>query len=297
MLPTLLLALTCATPAADKPKKAEPPAKKELFAKEKWYKDQKGKEQDFVGVLRYKPRPKGTVGFGRYNAFRLEMEARGKKGKKEVREVYVGSKPELLKPYAGKKVKLVGKPVDMEVEGSKHKEIWPARVELVKGKPAARCGGEDEGCCAEEEVKGAVKAPEKARPKAPKIIARTNWGAPTPKQLVIRSADELARAFGKPGKGKEATKQVAKLFKVDSIDWKKQMVILITAGTKRSGGYSVEVKELKVADKTLTVRWKLNEPKGAAIAVITMPGQAVLVDRFAGKVKFDPAAPKGGKEK
>jgi hypothetical protein len=135
MLTTLMLALTCATPA-DAPKKAEPPAKKELFAKEKWYKDQKGKEQDFVGVLRYKPRPKGTVGIGRYNDFRLEMEVKGKKGKTEVREVYVGGKPELLKPYADKKVKLTGKPVELEVVGRIHKEVWPARVELVK--PAAK---------------------------------------------------------------------------------------------------------------------------------------------------------------
>ena len=134
MFSTLLVALAFAG-AADAPEgKGAPPAKKELFAKEGWYKDQKGKEQDFVGVLRYlKP---GGIGFGRFNPYRLEMEA---KGRKDVREVYVGAKPELLKPYVGRKVKITGKPVEMEVEGRMHREVWPARIELVKPK-----GGEPE---------------------------------------------------------------------------------------------------------------------------------------------------------
>jgi hypothetical protein len=124
-----------------------PPAKKELFAKEDWYKGEKGKEQDFVGTLQ-KVDGGGGVGFGRFNPYRLEMmvevtvevpvEVDGKtvikkekRTEKQTREVYVGGKPELLKDYVGKKVKLVGKAVDMEVEGTQHHEIWPARVELV----------------------------------------------------------------------------------------------------------------------------------------------------------------------
>jgi hypothetical protein len=124
-----LLASLTVFEAAEEAKKVELAAKKELFADQDWYKDQKGKEASFTGKLIYKPQPKGTVGFGRYNDFRLEMTV---KGKKEVREVYVGGKPDLLKAYDGKKVKLTGKAVKMEVEGKIHNEIWPARVELVK---------------------------------------------------------------------------------------------------------------------------------------------------------------------
>jgi hypothetical protein len=118
MLSVMLLSLTVAV--AEQPVK-EPPAKLELFAAEDWYRGQKGKEEEFVGVLeRVK---EGGVGFGRFNPYRLRME-------KEVREVYVGGKTEVLAPYVGKKVKLIGKAVDMEVEGQKHREIWPARLEV-----------------------------------------------------------------------------------------------------------------------------------------------------------------------
>jgi len=104
---------------------------KELFAAEEFYKGQDGKEQVFEGVLKYKPRGDGVVGFGRYNPFTLTMTT---DGKKSIREVYVGGKDELLKPYADKAVRIVGKPVDMEVEGTMHREIWPARVELAPEK-------------------------------------------------------------------------------------------------------------------------------------------------------------------
>jgi hypothetical protein len=125
MMTSLVLAVLT-VPAAEPAK--EPPAKLELFATEDWYKSQKGKEADFVGVLMFKERPKDVVGFDRFNPYTLVMTDGTKT---TVREVYVGGKPELLKPYIGKRVKLTGKAVDMEVEGKDHREIWPARLEVV----------------------------------------------------------------------------------------------------------------------------------------------------------------------
>jgi len=125
MMTSLVLAVLT-VPAAEPAK--EPPAKLELFAAEDWYKGQNGKEADFVGVLMFKERPKDVVGFGRFNPYTLVMTDGAKT---TVREVYVGGKPELLKPYIGKRVKLTGKAVDMEVEGKDHREIWPARLEVV----------------------------------------------------------------------------------------------------------------------------------------------------------------------
>lgn len=121
----LVILLTLALSADDAAKKADPPAKKELFAKEDWYTESTAKEEEFKGTLRYKPRD--TVSFGRYNPFTLEIEV---KGKKEVREVFVQGKDKMLKEYAGKKVKFTGKYVETEIVGKVHKEIWPARVEL-----------------------------------------------------------------------------------------------------------------------------------------------------------------------
>lgn len=127
MLAALLtLSETLSPQAAPAPQKA--PRRVELFGKEGWYKSQPGKEQEFVGTLEKAPR-QGGIGFGRFNPYRLTM----KKGDRtEVREVYVGGKPQLLAPQAGKKVKIVGKPVDLEVEGKVHHEIWPAHLFVLE---------------------------------------------------------------------------------------------------------------------------------------------------------------------
>lgn len=105
----------------------KPPAKKELFAAEAWYKEQKAQEQAFVGYLQRTERGKGVVGIGRFNPYYLTED---KEGKKPIREVYVGGKMELLAPYVGLKIVLIGKPVDMNVEGREHREIWPARLQV-----------------------------------------------------------------------------------------------------------------------------------------------------------------------
>lgn len=114
----------------------EGPEPVELFAKEDWYREQPGKEQDFVGILT-KFDNGGRLGFGRFNPYRIILDG----DKKEMREVYVGGKLELLAPYVGKRVKLVGKPVNMEVEGRNHREVWAARLFVLdeaKPTPKAR---------------------------------------------------------------------------------------------------------------------------------------------------------------
>ena len=109
---------------------------------------------------------------------------------------------------------------------------------------------------------------------------------------MLRSGEDAAAALGMPGKSKEATAQLARMFKVPGIDWKKQMVLVVTGGLRRTGGYSVEVTDLKASGKALTVKWKLNRPKpgGIVTTALTHPGTAVLTERFAGPVKFDPPA-------
>src|SRR5262249_41447425 len=120
---------------------ADPPAKLELFAKEEWYKNQAGKEEEFVGVLKFTDRGKNVVGFGRFNPYTLEMT---KGDQKTIREVYHGGKPDLLKPYIGKTIKLTGKAVDMEVEGKNHHEIWAARLEVVDAPKEPKPPSEEE---------------------------------------------------------------------------------------------------------------------------------------------------------
>jgi hypothetical protein len=161
MLATLLLSAATAVPAAQPDAKKDPPARMELFSREDWYKGQKGEEQEFSGLLTKVDRAKDVVGFGRVNPYKLTMHftetvqvkvlVDGKEKtevrtvtKEVVREVYVGGKSDILDPYVGKRVKLTGKAVTMEVEGKVHNEIWPARLEVLP-KPAKlpAAGGND----------------------------------------------------------------------------------------------------------------------------------------------------------
>ena len=137
-----------------------------------------------------------------------------------------------------------------------------------------------------------VAADKKETPKAaePKIYARTSIGI-IQKSVVVKSSQQLSfySPSNAPAGGDEAA--LARVLKVESIDWKKQMVIFISGGTQRTGGYSVETKSLEIKDGKLIVHWKLNTPKGIVTQALTHPTQALLVDRFEGDVVFDPTPP------
>ena len=272
MLITLLTLSLIAAAPAEKGKESEPAAKKELFAKEDWYQSQKGKEQIFTGILKYAPQKEGVIGFGRFNPYRLEMS-----DKKGVREVYIGGNEKILAEYHGRKVKLIGKAVEMEVEGKVYAEIWPARVELAEAN--------------EKETKKEERTSTE-KTEGPKIIAKFP-GALTvrskePVVAMIRSTGELADATEM--KGDKATQLAIERFQVKEIDFKKHAIISVSAGTKPTGGYSVEVTGVEVKDKKLVVKWKLNSPgpKDLVTQGFTFPGASILIDKFEGEVVFDP---------
>ena len=106
------------------------------------------------------------------------------------------------------------------------------------------------------------------------------------KQLVIKSADELGKAVPD---ARKATETLAKSLKVKAIDWDKQMLVVVTAGTKPTGGYKVEVKDVKTKDGTMTVTYKVTPPDGFATQAFTHPGTVVLVPAHKGKVVFEQA--------
>lgn len=248
---------------ADGPKKVVP-MKIELFAAEDWYKSQAGEEKTFDGVLRYKPRPAGVVGFNRFHAFRLELKAGGQ----AVREVYAAGKEELLKPYADRRVRLTGKAVDMEVEGKFHAEIWPARLELLPDAPPGQ--------------------PVKLLGKAA-WLASTEPGTPG-RWAAIRSREEFAAAIKPETEVNAALARVAKMLKVDGIDWSKHMLVVVAAGAKPTGGYKVDIVQVTRADGVLTVHWKLHAPKPGDIVTMafTHPAQVVLIEQVPDQVVFVP---------
>ena len=83
----------------------------------------------------------------------------------------------------------------------------------------------------------------------------------------------------------KASAEVARLFKVDAIDWQKQMVVVVTAGVRPTGGWQIDVKSLDVADNNLTVKWSVTPPAGFATQAFTHPAVAEAL----GVTYFDPA--------
>jgi hypothetical protein len=117
--------------------------------------------------------------------------------------------------------------------------------------------------------------------------------------LVIRGGQELAKLMGGVGANiDDANARMAKILKVDKIDWNKQMLLVIGGGKQRSGGYRVEVTGLKVKGDTLTVHWKLVGPRrGQPVTkAITYPALTLLVERFDDTIRFDPPEAKSGVE-
>ena len=76
----------------------------------------------------------------------------------------------------------------------------------------------------------------------------------------------------------QAVTEAARLFKVEDIDWKTQMIVVASAGAKPTSGYTVEITSLDVQDDVLTVHWRLNRPSPGDFVTqtATHPAQAVL---------------------
>jgi hypothetical protein len=153
-------------------------------------------------------------------------------------------------------------------------------------------------CTARAQETKEVKNP----PQAPWPYARANAdgvgkGATT---LIIRSEEELIKASGLPGDGRtrmQLADFLQKAFKLDKVDYDKQMLVVITGGTQPSGGFRLEAQKVVADGKTLTIHWKLHAPKDVATAVITHPATLVLVDRSNGEIRFEPPVGKPAKDK
>jgi hypothetical protein len=104
-----------------------------LFADEEWYKKQKGDEQVFGGTLEGLPADNG-----------MNMMMRASFYKLGARNLYTDAgKVAALDALVGKKVEIRGKAVEMDLEGQKLRELWPATVREA-GADAAVPGAPDE---------------------------------------------------------------------------------------------------------------------------------------------------------
>ena len=151
------------------------------------------------------------------------------------------------------------------------------------------------------------ETPKAAPPKGkePNILARGAWldgwrqSVPPQAWSVRRYQDLIDPRMEAPENVLERFRQenaarYAKALKVAEIDWDKQMVLGISAGTEPGEGYAVEVAGVDVdrASKVMTVHWKVKSPAAGQKTgqALTNPARVVLLDQFEGEVRFDPPA-------
>jgi hypothetical protein len=242
-----------------------------LLADTDEYKAAKPAEGVYEGAVENNPGD-GTAGKPtRFNAFRLK--GKDADGREFVRELYVPGKAFLLAPYVGKRVRVVGKPVDTAADGRTYTELWPARL---------------------EEVAAVAAAP----PKADGVLARCGWQPADalragPRHYVFRNGRELARALKLSGESADeaATALLAQKLGVASIDWDKQMVVCVSAGLRGADVDRLRVTRAEAQDKILTISYKLS-PAAAGAGGFGCPAETVLVERVEGTVRVEeePAA-------
>jgi len=86
----------------------------------------------------------------------------------------------------------------------------------------------------------------------------------------------------------DAKARYAKALKVDGIDFTKQMVVGVSGGVQpASGRVEITRAETDAGGKRLTVYWKPHPAgKDERATGIAHPAEVVLLDRFAGDIRF-----------
>jgi hypothetical protein len=303
MLAILLMTALTGAPTGAQDKKADDKAvaaKIDLLIDDATYKKSAAKEYELAGKLTKStadnagPASSYCMEIVVFRSVTVEREVNGKKlSTTEVvpetvkQFIYFGNKGDALNPYAGKTIKLTGKLLEANVAPNSTNIFWPGRLELWDPKAKVE---EDEGCCVEE------------KDTALKIYAKTDWpfvngvqgDGKKGQQFAIRSAAELvakanagAVAAGKQdGVEKKQTAEIAKLLGVDSIDWKKQMLVVVSGGEKSTGGWKIDIAAVTKSEKGATVSWALTPPTGVATQAFTHPALVALVDRCEGDIQF-----------
>ncbi len=243
------------------------PKEMDLLVNNKVYLANPTPEKSFIGVLQKK---KGEDAVG----YRLLIEDGDAVDRQDL-HLY-NENYQVFAPYTGMRVKITGKKTSGTVgtAGNAFAYILPGRLEVLPVGSAKPTG------------------------KVHKVLARGAWRLGdnlAPVQIVIRSAKELALSHGELADKAEtdaaktqAVVEAARLFKVEDIDWKTQMIIVVSAGAKPTSGYTVEITGLDEQDDVLTAHWRLNSPNPGDFVneSFTHPAQAVLTARFDGKVVF-----------
>jgi hypothetical protein len=260
------LCLACGIPGAPSP--APPPGALVLLAREKVYQRAEGPERTLDGMVERTPSSGRAGGPSRFNAFRLRYQDTG--GKVVVRELYIPGKAYLVSSHLGKKVRVCGKLIDSKADGKVHQELWPAWLIPLTDALAASPG--DDGIFAR-----GYWLPEEARIR----------GA---RRFILRSGEDLAKLMrvNGPSAAETATRMLAQRLKQPAIDWKKQMVVCVSAGLQTTIE-RLEIVRAREERGSLRIMYRLVKA-GPGNLGFGYPAQTALIPRIEGEVRFEETA-------
>ena len=106
------------------------------------------------------------------------------------------------------------------------------------------------------------------------------------KQEVVKSADAWEKLWKQHAAAGESDK-------IPAVDFSKEMVVVATMGTKRTGGYTIEIEGVEAKGKTLNISVKKTSPPPDAMTIqaLTAPFHFVAVPKSDLKPEFLEAKP------
>ena len=110
------------------------------------------------------------------------------------------------------------------------------------------------------------------------------------KEEVVKTADEWNKMWKQHAAAGDSDK-------IPAVDFSKEMVVVAAMGTKRTGGYTIEIVGVEPKDKTLKISVKKTEPPPDAITIqaLTAPFHFVAVPKSNLKPEFVEVKPAGKK--
>jgi hypothetical protein len=107
-------------------------------------------------------------------------------------------------------------------------------------------------------------------------------GIHEPKQEIIRDGSEWEKIWTKHSASARASG------KIPAVDFNKEMIVLVTMGRQKTGGYAIEVAKVETAGERLKIFVKRTSPPPGAMAIqaLTAPFHFVTVPKLDLKPEF-----------
>ncbi|MGC3862262.1 protease complex subunit PrcB family protein [Micromonospora chersina] len=115
-----------------------------------------------------------------------------------------------------------------------------------------------------------------------RTLDRMSLRAEEPDLFVARTADQWARLW------QRMTSHLSPTPPQPTVDWSTEMVVVLALGTRATGGYTVEIEEIRAGQDTLDVHGREDVPGRTCVvtAALTYPHHAVAVAARNGQARL-----------